>query len=121
VAFLAEDQTFNVNGVILPVTENDGTSGLSAIKNAGGITFAQDLSSVKYDGMPSSAVVAESSTACFRRLTLPWNCSVFEISPSGKSQPTELIFLSFEFTTPTAQFGDALSGADRLGCATDAA
>lgn len=55
---LAEDQTTNAIGVVLSGTANDGTQGLSAIKNAGGITFAQDLGSAKYDGMPSSAAAA---------------------------------------------------------------
>ena len=55
---LAEDQTTNAVGVILSGTANDGTLGLSAIKDDGGITFAQDLESAKYDGMPSSAVAA---------------------------------------------------------------
>jgi two-component system, chemotaxis family, CheB/CheR fusion protein len=55
---LAEDQTANAIGVILSGTANDGTLGLSAIKDGGGITFAQDLQTAKYDGMPSSAVAA---------------------------------------------------------------
>lgn len=55
---LAEDQTSNAIGVILSGTANDGTLGLSEIKNNGGITFAQDLDSAKYDGMPSSAISA---------------------------------------------------------------
>jgi two-component system, chemotaxis family, CheB/CheR fusion protein len=55
---LAIDQGSNAMGVILSGTANDGTSGLSAIKYSGGITFAQDLDSAKYDGMPASAVAA---------------------------------------------------------------
>ena len=55
---LAEDQTINAVGVILSGTANDGTQGLSAIRSGGGITFAQDIESAKYDGMPSSAVAA---------------------------------------------------------------
>jgi two-component system, chemotaxis family, CheB/CheR fusion protein len=55
---LAEDQGSNAVGVILSGTANDGTLGLSAIKSEGGITFAQDLESAKYDGMPSSAMAA---------------------------------------------------------------
>src|SRR5437016_2627028 len=39
---LADDHTSNAIGVILSGTANDGTLGLSAIKNSGGITFAQD-------------------------------------------------------------------------------
>jgi two-component system CheB/CheR fusion protein len=57
-ASLAEDQTSNAIGVILSGTATDGTLGLSAIKNHGGITFAQDLNTAKYDGMPNSAVGA---------------------------------------------------------------
>ena len=56
---LAEDQATNAVGVILSGTANDGTLGLAAIKNDGGITFAQDLKTAKYDGMPNSAVVAD--------------------------------------------------------------
>ncbi len=55
---LAEDQTSNAVGVILSGTANDGTLGLLAIKNNGGITFAQDSESAKYDGMPHSATAA---------------------------------------------------------------
>jgi two-component system, chemotaxis family, CheB/CheR fusion protein len=55
---LAEDQTTNAIGVILSGTASDGTIGLSAIKNSGGLTFAQDFESAKYDGMPHSAVEA---------------------------------------------------------------
>jgi two-component system, chemotaxis family, CheB/CheR fusion protein len=55
---LAADQTTNARGVILSGTATDGTLGLSAIKDAGGITFAQDLETAKYDGMPNSAVAA---------------------------------------------------------------
>jgi two-component system, chemotaxis family, CheB/CheR fusion protein len=55
---LAEDQTSNAIGVILSGTANDGTLGLLAIKNNGGITFAQDSDSAKYDGMPHSATAA---------------------------------------------------------------
>jgi two-component system CheB/CheR fusion protein len=55
---LAEEQTSNAIGIILSGTASDGTLGLAAIKNSGGITFAQDSESAKYDGMPHSAVEA---------------------------------------------------------------
>jgi two-component system, chemotaxis family, CheB/CheR fusion protein len=55
---LAGDQTANAIGVILSGTANDGTLGLAAIKDNGGITFAQDADSAKYDGMPNSAIAA---------------------------------------------------------------
>ena len=43
-------------GVILSGTGSDGTKGLKAIKENGGITFAQDKESADYDGMPNSAI-----------------------------------------------------------------
>lgn len=55
---LAIDQSANAVGVILSGTANDGTLGLSAIKGAAGVTFAQDADSAKYDGMPNSAIAA---------------------------------------------------------------
>src|SRR5215471_10561193 len=55
---LAEDQLSNAVGVILSGTANDGTLGLASIRDASGITFAQDSESAKYDGMPNSAIAA---------------------------------------------------------------
>src|SRR5215469_12447950 len=55
---LAEDQTSNAVGVILSGTASDGTLGLAGIKDGGGVTFAQDANSAKYDGMPNSAVAS---------------------------------------------------------------
>ena len=55
---LADDQLGNAVGVILSGTATDGTLGLSAIKNQGGITFAQSPESAKYDGMPTSAIAS---------------------------------------------------------------
>ncbi|MFH1617225.1 MAG: CheR family methyltransferase [Candidatus Margulisiibacteriota bacterium] len=43
-------------GVILSGTATDGTLGAEAIKAEGGITFAQDLVTAKYPGMPQSAI-----------------------------------------------------------------
>ena len=45
-------------GIILSGTGTDGTLGLLAIKEAGGITFAQEPTSAAYDGMPQSAIDA---------------------------------------------------------------
>jgi two-component system, chemotaxis family, CheB/CheR fusion protein len=53
---LAEDCGGRSIGVILSGTASDGALGLTAIKAAGGLTFAQDPDSAKYDGMPRSAV-----------------------------------------------------------------
>ncbi len=55
---LAADLGNRAIGVILSGTASDGTSGLMAIKAAGGITFAQSPETAKYDGMPSHAIAA---------------------------------------------------------------
>jgi two-component system, chemotaxis family, CheB/CheR fusion protein len=53
---LAEDQGSRSIGIVLSGTGSDGTFGLQAIKEAGGITFAQEPASAKYDAMPRSAI-----------------------------------------------------------------
>jgi two-component system CheB/CheR fusion protein len=53
---LAADRGSQTLGVILSGTASDGTLGLQAIKAAGGITFAQDAQTAKFDGMPKSAI-----------------------------------------------------------------
>jgi two-component system CheB/CheR fusion protein len=55
---LAADRGSKALGVILSGTASDGTLGLQAIKAVGGITFAQDVRTAKYDGMPGSAIAA---------------------------------------------------------------
>ncbi len=55
---LAEDQGSKAIGVVLSGNASDGTLGMKAIKDAGGITIAQEPESAKYDGMPRSAIVS---------------------------------------------------------------
>ncbi len=55
---LAAELHSNAVGVILSGTASDGTLGVAAIKSEGGITFAQDSRSAKYDGMPNSAIAS---------------------------------------------------------------
>jgi two-component system CheB/CheR fusion protein len=55
---LAESAGQQAIGVILSGTASDGTEGCRAIKAAGGITFAQDEETAKYDSMPRNAVNA---------------------------------------------------------------
>jgi two-component system, chemotaxis family, CheB/CheR fusion protein len=42
-------------GIVLSGSDGDGALGLSAIRAAGGTTFAQDIGSARFDGMPQSA------------------------------------------------------------------
>jgi two-component system CheB/CheR fusion protein len=53
---LAEDQGVRAICVILSGSGSDGTLGLRAIYGVGGVSFVQEPSTAKYDGMPSSAV-----------------------------------------------------------------
>jgi two-component system CheB/CheR fusion protein len=61
---LAADQGTRSIGIVLSGTGSDGTFGLKAIKEAGGITFAQDPSTAKYDGMPRNAMESGWSDFC---------------------------------------------------------
>lgn len=54
-------------GIILSGTGTDGAQGVKAIHNAGGLTFAQDGQSAKYDGMPRAAI----ETSCIDAILPP--------------------------------------------------
>lgn len=56
---LAQDQHERSIGVILSGTGSDGTQGIQAIKDAGGIVFAQAPETTEYNGMPSSAIATD--------------------------------------------------------------
>jgi two-component system CheB/CheR fusion protein len=55
---LANDQESRAIGVVLSGNDADGSGGLQAIRDAGGITFAQDTESAKFDVMPRAAAAA---------------------------------------------------------------
>ncbi|HSP14803.1 MAG TPA: chemotaxis protein CheB [Thermoanaerobaculia bacterium] len=55
---LANDQQSRAIGVILSGNDADGSAGLQAIRDAGGVTFAQSSESAKFDVMPRSAAAA---------------------------------------------------------------
>src|SRR5215475_12639495 len=55
---LAEDQRERAVGVLLSGSGADGTIGLRAIRDHGGLTIAQTPESAKYDNMPRSAIDA---------------------------------------------------------------
>ena len=55
---LAEVHREHAIGVVLSGTASDGTLGLKAIKDQGGITFAQDEASAAYGSMPQNAAQA---------------------------------------------------------------
>jgi two-component system CheB/CheR fusion protein len=58
---LARDHRQRAIGVILSGTASDGTIGMTAIKNGGGITIVQEPGSARFDGMPRSAIEAKAA------------------------------------------------------------
>jgi two-component system, chemotaxis family, CheB/CheR fusion protein len=57
---LATHRQHRAIAVVLSGADGDGALGLAAVKAAGGITFAQDIASSKFEGMPDRAI----STGC---------------------------------------------------------
>lgn len=55
---LAEAQGNRAIGVLLSGSGTDGTLGMAEIQAQGGVTFAQDKATAKFDGMPRSAIAA---------------------------------------------------------------
>ena len=55
---LAEDRQSDAIGVVLSGNDADGASGLQAIRDAGGITFAQSPETAKFEVMPRAAASA---------------------------------------------------------------
>lgn len=53
---LAADQRDRAIGIVLSGTGSDGTVGVRAIKDAGGMVMAQTPESTEFDGMPRSAI-----------------------------------------------------------------
>jgi two-component system, chemotaxis family, CheB/CheR fusion protein len=86
----------NAIGVILSGTASDGTLGLSAIKGEAGITFAQEPSSAKYDGMPASAIAS--------------GCVDFILTPAGIAKEIARIrhhpYISDHFNPEADEVGD---------------
>ena len=68
---LAEDLHEKSVGIILSGMGSDGTSGLRAIKEKGGLALVQDPSSAKFDNMPRSAIDAGLADVVARPEQLP--------------------------------------------------
>jgi two-component system, chemotaxis family, CheB/CheR fusion protein len=54
--YLANDQQSHAVGIIFSGTGHDGTEGIKAIKEVGGIVIVQNPASCEFEGMPNSAI-----------------------------------------------------------------
>ncbi|WP_375227904.1 chemotaxis protein CheB [Roseobacter sp. S98] len=87
--------------IILSGTGTDGAYGVQAIREAGGITIAQDTESAKYDGMPMAAMQTgcvdlvlrpfEIGTHLQKILTSPRDFDAFRQEKSEKSPSSDLL------------------------------
>jgi len=64
---LAEERGSKAIGIILSGTGDDGSKGIEAIKQAGGIVMIQDPATANFKGMPEAAI----ATACADRVLSP--------------------------------------------------
>ena len=69
---LALEKKSGAIGIVLSGTGADGTAGMEDIKAEGGITFAQDPATARYDGMPRSAIDS--------------GCADFILAPKGMAK-----------------------------------
>jgi len=92
---LAETHKENVIGIVLSGSASDGTQGLKEIKQAGGITFAQD-DSAKFSSMPKSAIAEGVVDFIFspkeiaRKLTWMSNHPLIKQTRASKSPEDEI-------------------------------
>lgn len=98
---LADEHGEKSMAIILSGTGTDGAYGVQAIREAGGITIAQDTESAKYDGMPMAAMQTgcvdlvlrpfEIGTHLFKILTGPRDFDSFRREASEKGPASDLL------------------------------
>lgn len=91
----------NSLAIVLSGTGSDGAYGVQAIREAGGITIAQDVKTAKYDGMPQAAVrtgcvdlilsPAEIGTHLSKILERPSDLSAFQSGDNAHTPTTDLL------------------------------
>jgi two-component system CheB/CheR fusion protein len=88
---LAQDRSHHAVAVVLSGTGSDGTAGVRAIKDAGGLVMVQSEESAQFDGMPRSAIAT--------------GLSDYVLAPDKMAAQ-----LTAFFRRPSLVQGDALSG-----------
>lgn len=81
---LAAEKGQSAAGVVFSGMGTDGTAGLRAIQEAGGVTLAQEPNSAKFDSMPRSAITAGVADFVAAPATMPmWLCQMRSVPHGG--------------------------------------
>lgn len=80
---LATEYGKNAVGIVLSGAGSDGTAGLLAIKNAGGLTIAEQPGSAKVDSMPQNAVNHDAAELVMTPEEIPEALSTFCLANQG--------------------------------------
>ena len=83
--------------VVLSGADGDGAIGLTAVKAAGGITFAQDIASSKFEGMPDRAI----ATGCVDFVLPPEQIAAELASISRQVNVAQLLPATISQVLPT--------------------
>lgn len=88
---LADDCNERAIGIILSGTGSDGTRGIRAIKERGGMVMVQDEESAKFNGMPSNAIATGLADFILAPNEMPAQLLAFIKHPYSVTQPPEAI------------------------------
>lgn len=111
---LAEVRKSQAIGVVLSGTASDGTAGLEAIRAAGGVTFAQDPETAKFDGMPRSAIDSGCVDFVLSPAKIAEELSRMTLHP-GRRRPAKVVDevkSDVEYFTSILEMVSASQGAD---------
>lgn len=93
---LAEDQGEKSIGIILSGTGSDGSRGIRAIKESGGMVMVQSETSARFDGMPRSAIATGLADFILSPEDMPQQLLAFIKYPYASKKPIVDILLSDE-------------------------
>jgi two-component system, chemotaxis family, CheB/CheR fusion protein len=88
---LAEDAKEKAVGIILSGTGSDGTRGIRAIKEYGGMVMVQDENSAKFDGMPKNAFASGLADFSLPPEKMPTQLLAFVKHPYATLQEKSLV------------------------------
>ncbi len=101
---LAADDGAHAIGIVLSGADTDGTLGLAAIQDAGGLTLAQTPSSARFATMPHSAIARHVVDQVLPVEEMPAYLIQYVAQPAGASPESPSLVL----ITPPIENGDAL-------------